>query len=128
MSTRLALSARRNHIAQKVKISGQRTLYISIHDNKHPADIFLRAKGADCSSDLIGLYDVIARLMSLTLLYGFFESRRWAISSLQPSVFHVAPSSGTIASSIIRACHRVKFCPYPIPSIETFRTPESCYP
>jgi len=70
MSTRLALPTRREHITQKVKIAGRRTLYISVHDDDQPAEIFLRVKGADCSSELIGLYDVIARLMSLALQYG----------------------------------------------------------
>jgi hypothetical protein len=70
MSTRLALPARRHHITQKVKIAGQRTLYLSVHDDERPAEIFLRVKGSDCSSELIGLYDVIARLMSLALQYG----------------------------------------------------------
>ncbi len=67
MSTRLALPNRRNHITQKVRIAGQRTLYLSVHDDEHPAEIFLRLKGPDCSSELIGLYDVVARLMSLAL-------------------------------------------------------------
>ncbi|MGE5711311.1 MAG: hypothetical protein ACM34B_14090 [Nitrospira sp.] len=70
MSQRLALPARRQHVTQKVKIAGQRTPYISVHDDQHPAEIFLRLKGVDCSSELIGLYDVIARLMSLALQYG----------------------------------------------------------
>jgi len=70
MSTRLALPNRRPHITQKVRIAGQRTLYLSVHDDEHPAEIFLRLKGSDCSSELIGLYDVIARLMSLALQYG----------------------------------------------------------
>jgi hypothetical protein len=70
MSTRLALPNRRNHITQKVKVAGQRTLYLSVHDDERPAEIFLRVKGPDCSSELIGLYDVIARLMSLALQYG----------------------------------------------------------
>ncbi|HSQ49884.1 MAG TPA: hypothetical protein VLL94_01310 [Nitrospiraceae bacterium] len=70
MSTRLDLPACRNQITQKVRITGQRTLYISVHDDKHPAEIFLRLKGSDCSSELIGLYDVVARLMSLALQYG----------------------------------------------------------
>ena len=33
---------------------------------------------------MIGLYDVIARLMSLALQYGALRLRRWAISSLRP--------------------------------------------
>jgi len=70
MSTRLALPARRHHITQKVNVAGQRTLYISVHDDAQPAEIFLRLKGNDCSSELIGLYDVMARLMSLALQYG----------------------------------------------------------
>ena len=70
MSTRLVLPTRRNHITQKVRIADQRTLYISVHDDAQPAEVFLRLKGADCSSELIGLYDVIDRLMSLALQYG----------------------------------------------------------
>jgi hypothetical protein len=70
MSTRLALPNRRNHITQKVRIAGQRTLYLSVHDDEHPAEIFLRLKGSDCSSELIGLYDAIARSVSLALQYG----------------------------------------------------------
>lgn len=41
-----------------------------MHDDTRPAEIFLRVKGPDCSSELIGLYDVIARLMSIALQYG----------------------------------------------------------
>ncbi len=70
MSQRLALPNRRHHITQKVKIAGQRTLYLSVLDDEYPAEIFIRLKGNDCSSELIGLYDVIARLMSLALQYG----------------------------------------------------------
>ena len=69
-SLRRSLPARRIHIAQKVKIAGQRTLYLSVHDDAQPAEVFLRVKGPDCSSELIGLYDVMARLMSLALQYG----------------------------------------------------------
>ena len=69
-SLRRSLPARRHHLTQKVRIAGQRTLYISVHDDDQPAEIFLRLKGSDCSSELIGLYDVIARLLSLALQYG----------------------------------------------------------
>jgi ribonucleoside-diphosphate reductase alpha chain len=68
--SRRSLPPRRKHITQKVRIAGQRTLYIAVHDDEQPAEIFLRLKGRDCSSELIGLYDVIARLMSLALQYG----------------------------------------------------------
>lgn len=78
MSQSLALPARRHHITQKVKIAGQRTLYISVHDDEDPAEIFLRVEGLDCSSELIGLYDVVARLMSSALQHGgsAWEGRR----------------------------------------------------
>jgi hypothetical protein len=66
---RRSLPSRRNHNTQKVKVADQRTLYISVHDDEHPTEIFLRLKGPDCSSELIGLYDVVARLMSLALQY-----------------------------------------------------------
>jgi hypothetical protein len=67
MSTRLALPTRQNHITQKVRIADQRTIYISVHNDEQPAEIFLRMKGSDCSSELIGLYDVMARLLSIAL-------------------------------------------------------------
>src|SRR6267143_3609883 len=99
MSTRLTLPNRRNHITQKVRIGGQRTLYISVHDDAQPAEVFLRVKGADCSSELIGLYDVIARLMSLALQYGARRLRRAVISSQAPNSLHAARCLGTITSS-----------------------------
>ena len=69
-SQRRALPPRHHHLTQKVKIAGQRILYFSIHDDEQLTEIFLRVKGSDCSSELIGLYDVLARLMSLALQYG----------------------------------------------------------
>ena len=41
-----------------------------MHDDPKLAEVFLRVKGPGCSSELIGLYDVVARLMSLALQYG----------------------------------------------------------
>lgn len=69
-SSRRSLPSRRNHITQKVRIGGQRTLYISVHNDPSPAEIFLRVKGTDCTPETIALYDVIARLMSVSLQYG----------------------------------------------------------
>ena len=87
MSQRLTLRARRQHITQKIKIAGQRTLSISVHDDEHPSEIFLPIKGADYSSELIGLYDVIARLMNLAFQDGASSrSRSWAISSQAPNL------------------------------------------
>lgn len=70
MSMRRPLPPRRQHVTQKFRIAGQRTLYVSVHQDPAPAELFLRLKGADCSSELIGLYDVIARLMSIALQHG----------------------------------------------------------
>ena len=67
---RRSVPPRRNHITQKVRIAGERTLYVAVHDDEHPVEVFLRVKGPDCSSELIGLYDVVARLMSIALQYG----------------------------------------------------------
>jgi len=76
MTNRLVLPTPRNHVTQKVRIACQRTLSISVHDDTQPAEIFLRLKGSDCSSELIGLYDVLARLMSIALQYGAFRLKK----------------------------------------------------
>ena len=41
-----------------------------MHDDAQPAEVFLRVKGLDCTSELVNLYDVVARLMSLALQQG----------------------------------------------------------
>lgn len=70
MTHRLALSNRRNHTIQKVHIGGQRTIHISVHDNAWKAEISLRLKDSACSSELSGLYNVVARMMSTVLQFG----------------------------------------------------------
>jgi hypothetical protein len=69
MTQRLTLPARRHHVTQKVRIPG-RTLYISVHDDPTPAELFLRVKGLGCTAETIALYDVIARLASIALQHG----------------------------------------------------------
>lgn len=66
---RRTLPPRRDHITQKVRM-GRRTLYVSVHDDQAPAELFLRATGADCTPETIALYDVIARLLSIALQWG----------------------------------------------------------
>jgi hypothetical protein len=56
-------------------------------------------KGSDCSSELIGLYDVIARRMSLALQYGASRLRRWEIFSLEVKFSPAVLCPGMIASS-----------------------------
>jgi hypothetical protein len=73
MSQRRALPARRQHITQKVQTAGQ---------------------GADCSSELIGLYDVITCLGSIGLKYR--PPPRWRSSAIASQIRHVyRPSLGT---------------------------------
>lgn len=103
MSVRLVLPNRRHHITQKVKISGQRTLYLSVHDDPHPAEIFLRLKGSDCPSELIGLYDVIARLTSLALQHGVPLEKVGDLAQASNSR-RAAQCPGMIASSSARVC------------------------
>ena len=99
-SPRRLLPPRHHHITQKFKIAGQRTLFISVHDDARPREIFLRLKGSDCSSELLGLYDVIAGLMSLALQYGNsprLEGRgspcRRQICAMRPGVWARLPQA-----------------------------------
>lgn len=69
-STRRELPNRRNHRTQKVRIAGQRTAYISVQDDPNPAELFIRVRGLDCTSEVVGLYDIVGRLASLALQYG----------------------------------------------------------
>ena len=57
-------------MSTRFALAGRRTLYLSVHDDTQPAEIFLRVKGLDCTAELVGLYDVIARLISIALPYG----------------------------------------------------------
>ena len=61
---------RHHHVTQKIRVAGQRTLYLSVHDDPRPADTFLRLKGPSSSSELIDLCGVIAHLMNLAIQYG----------------------------------------------------------
>lgn len=101
MSNRLVLPASRDQITQKVRIDRPCTLCLSVHEDAQPAEVFLRMKGPDCSSKLIGLYDVVARLMSIALQYGAPRLRRSANSSLGPNLRPAALCLGTIASSTV---------------------------
>jgi hypothetical protein len=74
-SVRRSLPARRNHITQKVNVAGQGTL-----------------------SELIGLYNVIARVMSLALQYGASLEK---LGDLHAGATF-APCSGTITLSPAR--------------------------
>ncbi len=70
MNERRQLPSRRDHVTQKVRIGGKRTLYVSVHADEHPGELFLRVKGDGCTSEVVSLYDSLARLASLALQYG----------------------------------------------------------
>jgi ribonucleoside-diphosphate reductase alpha chain len=70
MSGRRELPARRELITQKFQIAGRRTLYVTVHDDPVPAEVFLRVRGADCPDEIVALYDCLARMMSLALQHG----------------------------------------------------------
>lgn len=66
---RKKLPARRNHITQRVKIGGKRTLYLSVDHDTMPSEIFIRVRG-ETGDEKTACYDVIARLISLALQEG----------------------------------------------------------
>jgi len=70
MTPRRSLPNRREHITQKVRIAGHRVLYLSVDDGQNPGEVFLRVKGPDVTVETVALYDVIARLLSVSLQYG----------------------------------------------------------
>ena len=103
MIHRRPLPNRRQHITQKVRIAVQCTLYLRVHADKQPPEVFLHVKKLDCSPELTGLKHLIARLMSLTVQYGP-GLRRSAISLLELKLPHIAPLSDTLASNTVRVC------------------------
>lgn len=66
---RKTLPSRRNHITQRVKIGGKRTLYLSVDNETDPSEIFIRIRG-ETGSEKVACYDVIARLISLAIQEG----------------------------------------------------------
>ena len=45
-------------------------LYQRVHDNEYPSEISSSPEDSYCSSEFIGFYDLVDRLMSLALRYG----------------------------------------------------------
>lgn len=87
-------------MTQKLHIGGQRTLYVSVHQDPQPAEMFLRVKGTGCDSETIALYDVLARLLSLALQYG--APLETAAEMLHQTQF--APCGPVIGHGRIKAC------------------------
>jgi hypothetical protein len=72
MTARRELPDRRTHVTAKLRVVGPhpRTLYLSIHDDPEPGEVFIRVRGANVPDETIALYDVLARMMSLALQHG----------------------------------------------------------
>jgi hypothetical protein len=70
MTTRHVLPTRRESVTHKIKVGQCRTVYVSTHAARPPLELFVRVKGADCTAELIALYDCLARLASVALQYG----------------------------------------------------------
>ena len=71
MNERQQLPTRRRSITQKVRIGNRRrTLYLTTDAARSPKELFVRVNGEDCTAELTGLYDVLARLTSLALQHG----------------------------------------------------------
>lgn len=72
MTERRELPPRREHVTTKLRILGPqpRTVYVTVHDDPEPGEVFLRVRGANLPDEVIALYDVLARMMSLALQYG----------------------------------------------------------
>lgn len=66
---RRTLPDRRAHITQKVGIGAKRTLYLSV-DSTTPSEVFIRVKQRQLDSEVVMLYDAVARIASLGLQYG----------------------------------------------------------
>lgn len=66
---RKKLPDRRDHITQRVRIGGKRTLYLSVDNETEPSEIFIRIRG-ETGSEKVACYDVIARLISLAIQEG----------------------------------------------------------
>ncbi len=115
-TSRRILPNRREAVTQKVRISMQRTLYVSVHQDPEPAEIFCRVKGVGCTTEVIGLYDILARLASLALQYGA------PLEKLGEMLAHTkfepcGPVSGH---------HKIKFCSSPVDLIGRHLLVEHC--
>ena len=100
MSQRLLLANRSNHTTQKICVVGHRVLYLTVHDDPQPAEVFLRVKGPDVPSETIALYDVIARLLSVSFQYaGSLEKLADLLSGTK-----FAPCGPLTGHARIKAC------------------------
>jgi len=68
MTRRTVLPNRRASSTTKIRVGGKRTVYLST-DTGH-RELFVRVRGQDCTAEIVGLYDCVARLVSLSLQYG----------------------------------------------------------
>ena len=68
--SRHLLPARRNHINLESEDRRATHALHQRHNHEHPADVFLRPNNPDCYLELIDLYDMATRPLSLALKHG----------------------------------------------------------
>ena len=68
--SRHLLPARRNHINLESEDRRATHALHQRHNHEHPADVFLRPNNPDCYLELIDLYDMATRPLSLALQHG----------------------------------------------------------
>ena len=67
--SRKVIPNRRESVTQSFRVLPTRRVYIST-SGEPPQEIFLRIKGGEASSEVVALYDIVARLASLALQHG----------------------------------------------------------
>jgi hypothetical protein len=72
MTVRRELPARRKHRTTKLRVLSPepRTVYLSLHHDPEPGEVFIRVRGANVPDETIALYDVLARMISIALQHG----------------------------------------------------------
>ena len=70
MTTRQILPNRRDSVTHKIRVGNRRTVYLSTHDARPPLELFVRVRGDDVSAETTALYDIVARLVSISLQHG----------------------------------------------------------
>jgi hypothetical protein len=105
MNSRLVLPDRRNHLTQKACIGSHRTLYLTVHDDPNPAEVFLRVKGPDVTNETIALgskhlRDSQRTLLGYTKVYAPFDGTITARFADPGALIQSATSSATQAAPL----------------------------
>lgn len=104
MTTRTRLPNRRRSVTTKLRVGHhQRTVYLTTDTGNPPRELFIRIAGQDCTSEIVGLFDCLARLVSVALQYGAppeIVSKMLIGSKFEPSGIVVGHPSLHFCSSL----------------------------